>query len=280
MGIRLVTTCHADGWRQYGRHMVETFVAHWPADVTLEIYAEGFEVDVIAPNVRQRALPDWHTAWKVLHADNADAHGRDPRRFGPVDRHKNRDYSYRRDCVRFSHKVAALTDAALNPEIVNHAGAADWLIMIDADTLSHAPVTIEWLRSLVGSPVFYMAWLHRANWYPECGFVIFNEACPAHEWFMRLLRSTYENGEVFTMPETHDSFVLQELVRLAVRRHAFPMPVSLSGRKGERSTHPFVHSRLAERLDHAKGKFKAAGRTPAGLGEARHRPEPYWRGGT
>lgn len=279
MGIRLVTTCHADGWRQYGRRMVETFVEHWPAAVTLEVYAEGFDVDVEAPNVNARVLPGWHDDFKARHAGNPDAHGRDGTRFGPIDRAKNRDYSYRRDCVRFSHKVAALTDAALNPAIVNHAGEIDLLIMVDADTVTHAPVTIEWLRSVVNpsSGDFYMAWLFRANWYPECGFVVFNEAHPSHEWFMRLFRATYESGEVFAYPETHDSFVLQELVRRAVSSRRFPFPISLSGRKGERSTHPFVHSRLAERLDHAKGKFKAIGRTPAGLGEARHRPEPYWK---
>lgn len=272
-------TCHAEGWQQYGRRMVETFIQHWPAAVTLEVYAEGFRVDVAAPNVIERELPGWHTDWKALHAGNADAHGRDIARFGRIDRAKGRGYSYRRDCVRFSHKVAALTDAALNPAIVNRAGPLGWLIMVDADTLTHAPVTIDWLLSLVEDPAFYMAWLYRANWYPECGFVIYNETHAAHDWFMRLLRSTYEHNEVFGMVETHDSFVIQELVARALRADKFPRPVSLSGRKGERSTHPFVHSRLAERLDHAKGKFKAIGRTPAGTGEARHRPEPYWRGG-
>lgn len=276
MGIRLVTTCHADGWREYGRRMVETFVQHWPAAVTLDVYAEGFDLDVAADNVNSRRLPDWHTDWKARHAGNADAHGRDKSRFGRADKLKRGDYSYRRDCVRFSHKVAALTDAALNPNIVNHA---DLLIMVDADTVTHAPVTIEWLRSVVNPTMrdFYMAWLYRANWYPECGFVVFNETHPAHDWFMRRLRATYESGEVFAFSETHDSFVLQELVKCAVSARRFPTPISLSGNAGERSTHPFVHSRLAERLDHAKGKFKRTGRTPAGLGEARHRPEPYWK---
>lgn len=278
MGIRLVTTCNTDGWRQYGHRMVETFVQHWPAAVTLDVYAEGFDVDIEAPNVVLRRLPDWHTAWKALHADHADAHGLDRARFGPIDRRKARDYSYRRDCVRFSHKIAALTDVALNPKIVNHAGATDWLIMIDADTVTHAPVTIEWLRSLIVDQAFYMAWLYRAGWYPECGFVVFNEKHGAHEWFMRLLRATYENGEVFGMPETHDSFVLKELVGSATRVGKFPTPVSLSGRTGERSTHPFVHSRLAERLDHAKGKFKAIGRTPVGHDDTKRRTEPYWKG--
>lgn len=271
MGIRLVTTCHADGWQQYGRRMAQTFAEHWPAEVTLEIYAEGFAVDVVAPNVIERALPGWHTDWKARHADNADAHGRDAGRFGRIDRAKGKKQTYRRDCIRFSHKVAALTDAGLS---VRRGAPADWLIMIDADTLTHAPVTIDWLCSLVPVAGHYMAWLDRAAWYPECGFVMFAEQHPAHAAFMTRLRWIYESDRVFDLPETHDSFVIQHLVDLAVSADSFRQPYGLSGATGRRSSHPFIHSRLAERLDHAKGKFKAVGRTPRGHVR---RQEEHWR---
>jgi hypothetical protein len=273
MAYRLVTTCHAEGWEQTGRRMATSFAEHWPADVTLEIYSEGFAVDVIAPNVIERELPGWHTDWKARHATNDDAHGRDVRRFGRIDRRKGKTQSYRRDCVRFSHKVAALTDAALNPAIVNRAGPPGWLIMIDADTLTHGPVNLEWLRSLVPVPGQYMAWLDRIAWYPECGFVMFDERHPAHAEFMARFRAFYSSDAVFSLPETHDSFVLQHLVGLAVASGMFPQSFSLSGREGRRSSHPFVHSRLAEKLDHTKGKRKFKGRSPEGAG----RREAYWR---
>lgn len=267
-------TCHAEGWRDYGRNMVQSFARHWPATATLEVYAEGFDLDVEAPNVIERRLPEWHATFKAFHADNEDAHGRNAARFGKTARHKGKGYDYRRDCVRFSHKVAALTDAALNPEIVNRAGAPGWLIMADADLVSHAPVTIEWLHSLVIDPSFYIAWLDRLNWYPECGFVIFREDHPSHHWFMKQFRSLYLTGEVFQLAETHDSFVLQQLVKSAVKGGRFPAPFGLSGKKGQRASHPFVHSRLAECLDHAKGKFKGEGRTPKGYVK---RSEAHWR---
>lgn len=269
MAIRLVMTCHEAGWREYGHNMVETFLRHWPTNITLEIYAEGFEPNCSAwSNLVVRELPEWHTAWKRRHAENPDAHGRDKTRFGPHARRKNAAYDYRRDCVRFSHKVAALTDAALN-----HAGG-DWLIMADADLLTHQPVTTDWLRSLVTDPEFYVAWLDRIGWYPECGFVIFREDHPRHRSFMQLFQDTYANDSVFNMKETHDSFVLQELMRKAGKWGWFGLPFGLSDRIGKRSSHPFVYSRLAERLDHAKGKFKAVGRTPKG--QVRHRTEGHW----
>lgn len=273
MGIRLVTTCNAEGWEQCGRRMTNTFVEYWPAEVTLEIYSEGFTVDVDAPNVIERELPGWHIDWKARHANNDDAHGRDVSKFGRIDRRKAKTQSYRRDCVRFSHKVAALTDAALN---VRRDAPAEWLIMIDADTLTHAPVTIEWLRSLVPVSGHYMAWLDRIGWYPECGFVMFAETHPAHADFMNRMRWIYESDNVFALSETHDSFVFQHMVKIAVTAGKFSQPFSLSGKEGRRAgSHPFVHSRLGERLDHMKGKRKFKGRSPEGAG----RSEPYWKGG-
>lgn len=273
MRIRVVSTCSAEGWKQTGRRMAETFVEHWPKQATLEVYAEGFDVDVAG--VVQRQLPEWFEAWKLRHADNPDAHGRNKARFGRIDLRKGKPYSYRRDCVRFAHKVAALTDAALNPAIVNRAAAPGWLIMCDADVVTHAAVTVDWLQSLVTDPKFYIAWLDRAAWYPECGFVVFNETHPAHVPFTTWFRDVYAIDYVFKFQETHDSFVLQQLVARALARGEMPKPFSLSGNEmARRSSHPFVYSRLAERLDHAKGKFKAGGRTPRGYVK---RGEAHWQ---
>lgn len=265
-------TCHAEGWKTYGRNMVSTFVRHWPTDVTLEVYAEGFDLDITAPNVIERRLPAWHTAWKDQHANNEDAHGRNTARFGKTARVKGKGYDYRRDCVRFSHKVAALTDAALDTGATPAPGS--WLILADADLITHASVTIDWLHSLVADKSFYLAWLDRVNWYPECGFVIFREDHPSHRWFMEKFRAIYQTNEVFALPETHDSFVLQQLVAASLLGGRIPRPVGLSGRRGATSSHPFVYSRLAERLDHAKGKFKGGGRTPKGYVI---RGEAYWK---
>lgn len=270
MDFRVVTTCNANGWQETGRRMAQTFAEFWPAAVTLEIYAENFDIDVEAPNIIQRRLPYWHADWKRRHADNADAHGRDPRRFGRVARRKDNGYSYRRDCVRFSHKVAALTDA-----VIDHPSAAPgWLIMCDADTLTHSRVTIDWLTSIIPDQQTYVAWLHRRAWYPECGFVLFRETHPQHGPFMDDLAHCYWSDAVFAYSETHDSYVLQQRVVEAVRAGRIPPAVSLSGPAGERSSHPFVHSRLAECLDHAKGKFKAQGRTPKGYVT---RGEAHWK---
>src|SRR5687767_15655094 len=111
--LAVVTTCHAVGWQQYGHRMVATFDQFWPVDVPLYLYAEDFQPDHFRPVLRQ--LPAWLTEFKARHAENPRAHGL-----------IGGSYDYRQDCVRFAHKVAAVTDAAWRLE-------TDVLIWADAD---------------------------------------------------------------------------------------------------------------------------------------------------
>jgi hypothetical protein len=262
MNTFAITTCSPEGWEKYGRRMVETFAKHWPADVRLVVYTEGFKIPT-APNLIEAHFPPWFYQWKRWHQNDADPNGRDQAR-----NRRGREYDFRRDCVKFAHKVAAITDAASGSE-------ADLIIWLDADIITHAPVDHAWFESLFPATGGLMAWLDRAHVYPECGFMMFRSH-PYRDGFMHRLRSIYESDRVLQLPETHDSYVIQQLVRLSVHEGLMQQPYSLSGPKARQSHHPFVISRLGERLDHAKGKRKETQRTPAAevIG---HRDEPYWR---
>ena len=52
----VLTTCHAAGWQQYGRRMVETFEQFWPGEIPLYLYAEDFEPDHLRPMVAPAGL--------------------------------------------------------------------------------------------------------------------------------------------------------------------------------------------------------------------------------
>jgi hypothetical protein len=241
--------------------MAETFRAYWSADVELLLYAEGFEPDIGGITVRQ--LPPWFEMWKRRHVGHGDAHGRDRSR----NRAHRQVYDFRRDCVRFAHKVAAIIDAA--------GTESDLLIWIDADTVTHQPVDEHWVRSLVDNSRAYLHWLERPGTYPECGFLIFRPIFPVHRAFMRRMREIYETGEVFGLPQTHDSFVFQIVSAEFRRSGAMPEPFNLSAPTRVRNGHPWAQSRLAERLDHLKGARKQLGRTPKS--EAPGRTEQHWR---
>src|SRR5262249_15481656 len=118
------------GWNESGRRMVESFVQLWPEEAKpLVIYAEDFTPPDM-PGIEVRRLPAWLAVFK-------DKWGRVP----PASGRRTGSYDYRFDAVKFSHKVAALTDLGLEL-------SEGVMIVVDADTLTHEPVTTDWLAGL------------------------------------------------------------------------------------------------------------------------------------
>jgi len=236
-----VSTFHKAGLEQYGRRMMATYAEHWPSEVPLTVYAEGWEGPVEGAEVRDLlASSPWLAAFKARHKDNADAHGRAGGR-----------YSFLRDAVRFSHKIAAVTAAS-------QASEADYLIWVDGDVVTHSPVSVEDFEGLAPGDGEWISWLWRDHTYPECGFYILDCRHPRHAEMMIRLRMIYETGAVFALPQTHDSFVLAELVK----RHKIRWK-SLSGPKGEKTMHPLINGPLGSWLDHLKGPRKTQKRSNA-----------------
>lgn len=260
--IKVVTTCSKPGFKAYGRQMIETFSQFWSPEIRLLHYVEGYNYFPQTANVELRELPPWFYAWKKNHDADLDAHGLDERRNPPG---KHQQYWFKRDCVKFAHKIAALTDAA--------ADDCDLLIWADADIITHAPITKKWLESLFPDEDRYMAWLNREGTYPECGWMMFRPGNPCHHDFMKLLREEYEQDHVFRRPETHDSYVIQQIVEQSIARGEFKQPFNLAGKQG--GLYVFHYSRLGECLDHAKGGRKKHGRTPKG--EVIGRTENHWK---
>ncbi len=261
MQYRIVTTCNKDGYQKYGHRMISSLLKYWPDDIEIHLYNEGFD----APDgVISHVFPEWHNNFKKRHKDNPAANGNDK-----LINRKGRVHDYRYDAVRFSHKVAAITD--LGSTITDGV-----MIWIDADTVTHDNVSTDWIDSLFNPNGTYMAWLDRANKYPECGFLMFNCQHSKHLNFMSVLAKLYEYDTIFRFKETHDSYIIEQLVSEYVTSKAFPPPQSLSGPKGRKSTHPFVMSRLAEKMDHLKGNIKhTTKKTPGYM--APGRLEGYWK---
>lgn len=248
-----VTTCNAEQWSQYGRAMARTFCRYWPAEVPLWVYAEGFEPSKNLPicAVDLDIAAPWLEPWKAERtaAQRGMANGK---------------YTFKTDAVRFAHKVAAIGAAARE--------GADVLIWIDADTVTHAPVTVGWLYSLF-PPRADVAWLDRGPKYPECGFLMFR--LPNTLAVIDEIVSMYRSGAIFSLPQTHDSYVIQHVVEAAAKRGEIKV-ASLSG-DVPGCHHPFVAGPLGSRMDHLKGtQRKEAGRSFR-TDSPFPRREPYWR---
>ena len=238
MSFLAVTTCNGEQWTQYGRAMATTFCRHWP-EVRLRVYAEGFatEQNGRVEFVDLDSAAPWLAPWK-------ESCGPSARGITPE------GYRFRWDCVKFAHKIAAIGAAADEFD----EGVLIWM---DADIVTHSPVSMTWLEGLFPEPAD-IAWLDRIGVYPECGFMMFR--LPSALQVIRDLVFVYRGGQVFEFAETHDSFVIQRIVNSAVASGEI-IVCSLSG-EGRRHHHVLANSPLGTRLDHLKGKRKAMGRTP------------------
>lgn len=267
--IRVVTTTSKAGFNEYGKKMLDTFERYWPPEIKLLFYNEDLPDETFhryKKNVSMQHFPGWFYRWKSSWANVADANGRDPKK-----NREGRPYDFRRDCIKFSHKVAALTDAALDMD-------DGLLIWMDGDTLSHQPISEDWIYSLfpaLDKEDRYMAWLARRRGHPECGFLMFRCWHPAHHRYMTEMQRIYETGDIFKVSETHDSFIFQHVAIRAMKEGWLPEPYNLSG-QAMIFHHPFVHCELGSRLDHAKGARKKHGRTPR-VEVGMRRREAHWK---
>ena len=240
-----VSTCHLEGWKKYGQRMADTWTLNWP--VPLAFFGEGFYPSDDAFVQRVPDLNDitWLQEFKRQHPYKLPG-----------------AYNYRFDAARFAHKVAAVLEAA--------SMESEHLIWVDADTVTHTPVPVSFIDSLLPRGDEYIAWLDRKGKYPECGFFILNCQHPRHREFLTALRAAYVTGSLFKMAEWHDSFVIQQLVEgMGLKTR------SLSGKAGFNTSHPFINGLLGAYMDHLKGPRKQAGRS-SGRDLKVERTENYW----
>lgn len=258
-GLTVVSTASERGYQQYGVRFLKSFDAFWPKNTRLLFYVSGYSLDLSLNSVRLE-LHDlqestWLADFKKRHGSHPAAHGRSPGRIG-----------YRWDAVKFSHKVAAILAA-------DSICTTSHLLWLDADIVTHAMVSEDTWKQWRPDPA-WLSWLDRspkAMHYPECGFLLFNRQHPEHFKALLAMQTFYQFDVIFSLPETHDSFVWKTVVE----RGKF-LVRDLSER-GYEYQHVLVHSPLGAYLDHCKGdRRKQIGRTPAS--ELRFkRDEDYWR---
>lgn len=164
---------------------------------------------------------------------------------------------YRFQARRFSRKVFAVLDAAK---------AGGRLIWIDADTAAFKDIPKDFLAGLL-PPGKHIAYLGREKMHSECGFVLYD--CDKLGEFFRKWRDLYVTGDIFDLPEWHDSYVFDHL------RQKMKIPCENISGPGKRAHHPFINSPLGKYLDHMKGNRKARGRSPRSDLVWR-RPEAHW----
>lgn len=175
----VVTTFSPEGYRVYGRRMIETFAKRWPADVPLYVYYEG-DKPADAPQA----------VWRSLDVD--------PDRAGFMTSHKDAPFdgkhlNYGQWPVTYCHKVFAYTAA---PRLT------DYMIWLDGDTETFGPVTQDLLERIAPAHEQPASYLGRPWWrHSETGFICFNLRFPD---FLDTVRSIYTSGRIDELTEQHD----------------------------------------------------------------------------
>jgi len=259
----VVTTFHKQGYEAYGKRCIESFLRHWPRDVSLWIYAEDVDVELSDARLtvfdHVKSLPRLER-FRAEYGANPFANGMDPR-----GRRSQKDFRW--DAIRFSNKVFAITDA-----IRRARGHADQLLWLDADTVTHTDIPPGLLNQLAPRKDQLAAYLNRKS-YPECGWVGYNLKHPKILDFADRFEQAYLSGEFLTLKESHDSFVFWTIVkRMEHDREASFKYLGSDSAKG----HVFINSVLGGYLDHLKGDRKIEGKSrPEDL--AVRRREAWWQ---
>lgn len=252
MNISVVTTFHKEGYDQYGKRMIETFLKNWPQSITLYVYAEDVEVTERAENLiikdlhqSSLALCNFKNTWKNDPRANGDISGV-PRLASRKDSHK----PFKWDAIRFSHKVYAIFDCV---QCCN----SDVLFWMDADIVCHSPITHQEVELFCPNNID-LGYLGRDKKFSECGLYSLNLKSQRILQFLKKFQELYDDAEsgIFTLEEWHDSYVFDQ-VRYLVPVIEYNWSKGLITGEG----HPLINSKWGAWLDHLKGKRKALGRS-------------------
>lgn len=233
--VTVFTTVHAEGYAQYGRQFIDSFLRFWPQSHELVIYAEGFDIPSPPPRVRvvDNATLQGLADFKQRHAESPLAHGNNPK-----------GYSYRFDAVRFANKVFAMCDIA-------RQRPSRYVLWLDCDTSTFQGVPSDFVARLLASGEF-MAYLGRYGLHSETGFLPFDLAHPGAKAFFNTLEQFYASDAVFSLSEWHDCEVI-DATRSVLQAQGLLKARNLSIHG---SSHPFINSVPGLFMDHLKGPVR------------------------
>jgi hypothetical protein len=266
MKYTVVTTFNANGLKQYGQRMITAFEQFWPSEVDLIICAENCCPVVSRPNTKVYDILNLSSGLNTFinrHRNNPRAHGQ----AGPAEVF-DPTKAFRWDAVRFSYKIYSI-------KLVSNYTSNGWLIWLDADTVTHSPITVTDLETLCPNNAM-ISYLGRGEHYhSECGWVGYNLEHSKTRNFINDLTGMYDQDRIFDLEEWHDSYVWDVVRRQYQSTNNFYNLTSPQIKLG-RAGHPFINSSLGKFMDHMKGARKNQGHSHK-KDLINNRPESYWQ---
>jgi hypothetical protein len=202
MTIAVITTFPNDCWEVYAKQMLQSFVQYWPKDIPLMVELDDDLLAGDVQNILNREGDAVAVGWNKDHKEF-------------VERNKGRDdpKNYRKQAVRFCHKVFAIHRAAQS--IIdaknNNEGGPRYLIWLDADVITTKPVSMDDIKACLPKEGDAVSYMGRTDWdHSECGWLAFDLE-NSGDLVIQNAFNTYVSDAVLKLNQWHDSWVFDQL---------------------------------------------------------------------
>lgn len=195
----VVTTFPNGMWDIYARKMLQSFVTNWPAEIPLLVALDN---DALAPDVD-----------KIIRPQDALAIGPEPDHAAFIQRNHTKDHpsDYRKQAVRFCHKVFAIHRAVKAIAKQTEGIKPRYLIWMDADVLTTRKVTLADIEAALPKEGDAVSYLGRKDWpHSECGWLAFDLE-NSGDMVIDAVFKAYCRDEIFNHEQWHDSWIFDRV---------------------------------------------------------------------
>lgn len=241
MKIAVCTTFPLSYYDLCAREMLATFDKYWPKDIDLFIALDKVtqeqynaiqaDLNTVLESGRQFFISnEWSPDKEAFYKRNQDSP----------------DVSYRFHVCRFAHKVFALYGVAEHCKQSGH----DMLIWLDADVITHKPITHEILGTeLLPLNKQCSSYLGRSDApHSECSFMGFNLKSGG-DAIIEQMHNCYITDKVLELPGWTDCDVFDDTIKNA-------LDINRNLSEGLKGWHVFPESPCGKYMEHRKGNRK------------------------
>ena len=242
-----VTSFSEKGYHEYAKTMLESVKEKWnPKHFKLIAYYHDFDISSVdAPvsdSISYRNLndiPEMLQYRERMKLHDGTEGGKMP-------------YNWRLDAIKWCHKVYAMTDLAFEMMEDDPLDESNWMIWLDADTVTTKRLDVEKLARWLPDKADLVHLGRTDADYSETSFMGFNLSVHNTCSLLADLRGCYDIGEVVSYREWHDGFIFERLLNI-YKAHGM---VTNNLSEGVKGLAAFAQSPLSEYFTHFKGNLK------------------------
>ena len=142
----IVTSFNPEGLEVYARNMLNSFDKHWDKEIQLHAWYHDFdEGGAFFLRTEELKIPAKGVKYSNLNNIQDMVEYREAMKVHNGTEGGKIQYNWRLDAIKWCHKIYALTETAADPHVIQDK---DWLIWLDADTVTFADVDSEFLDGI------------------------------------------------------------------------------------------------------------------------------------